>query len=538
MSKHPHILDPKYDPRAVLEDKSLPRPTRTALLRELGLYRKIEEYLGGIMRPDFENFSHEMVRRKYIPNAKHEAFFRSHARGRWICGGNRSGKTESGVREDVAFAIGFRPWFKRTDPDYKTPFSGQATRGRIFIEDWKKAGKENIVPKLYSVVPQELLAKKPTKQENGVEYFWNIKVPFDATGRISTIELVTNKSDVRAMEGWSGHWAHFDEPTRESAFTATARGLVDHGGYFWMTMTLLGEPWIYDKIVTDPEYEGDYLNIFENLYDPRTGSGFLTKENIEEFLKTVPRHELKTRTTGEPIHLSGMIFEDFSYNVHGYPGMFITKEDFEPPDDWYRGLFIDPGARKPHTVVYAAWSPDGELFIYDGFRVGTDKYDSKGFRDVILCSPGEKMMALVKEINKRPAPNVYYCDPAAQSPSQDEVSMYDELVVHFPMDTWPKVKDKAAESVDPLAKLMVQDPKTGKPRFFINKKLTRAIWELERYRWDEYRGVSREQNDPKPKPVYKDDDYVDCIMAAAMLPPPSLVGLDMGIPDPVIFYEY
>ena len=33
--------------------------------------------------------------------------------------GNQAGKTSVGVAEDIAHALGFRPWLKRDDPDFK-----------------------------------------------------------------------------------------------------------------------------------------------------------------------------------------------------------------------------------------------------------------------------------------------------------------------------------------------------------------------------------------------------------------------------------
>src|ERR1017187_657676 len=40
-------------------------------------------------------------------------------RTRLFEGGNQSGKTTIGIAEDVAHAMGFRPWLKKEDPDYR-----------------------------------------------------------------------------------------------------------------------------------------------------------------------------------------------------------------------------------------------------------------------------------------------------------------------------------------------------------------------------------------------------------------------------------
>ncbi len=63
--------------------------------------------------------------------------------------------------------------------------------------------------------------------------------------------------------------------------------------------------------------------------------------------------------------------------------------------------------------------------------------------------------------------------------------------------------------------------------------LTRAIYEIERYRWDEWSSSSTRKY--KPKVIKEDDDYVDCLMAAAMNPPAEI---DEKVPEPNIFFSY
>ena len=37
----------------------------------------------------------------------------------------------------------------------------------------------------------------------------------------------------------------------------------------------------------------------------------------------------------------------------------------------------------------------------------------------------------------------------------------------------------------------------------------RFIWELERYRWDDYTGKSKDKKDKKQKPIDKDDHFIE-----------------------------
>ena len=533
------ILDPKITHKD-LYTKSLDMDiiSREQVLKQLDLYRAIYNMTGKIERPDFEGGTNLMVRKKYVPNSKHETFFRAanqaNGHGRWLLGGNRSGKTETGIREDISFSMGFRPFFERSDEAFFTPIP-PPTRGRIFCEDWEKAAKGTIVPKLFAVVPPELI-KSVRKNQMGVEYFWELWIPFDATKAISTVEIVTNKADVRSIEGWRGDWIHFDEPTRKNMFIAATRGLVDTDGFFWFTLTPLNEPWILDDIIQkvnpktgDKAYTGEYVTSYENIFDPKTGSGFLTEEGIDSFASKLTEIEKRTRLLGEFAHLSGRVYDEFDPNIHLYPNEHIKMDTI--PETWWRDVFIDPARRKPHCVAFVAWSPEGEMFLYDGFRIGDTRY-SGDFNDVIPAVP--TITELVSEIKKRcdPYPQRFFIDSMADTPDlATGDSLYDLLSDEFPIEKWPKI-DKE-DQIAYLRTLMTPNKLTGQPKFFMYNMLTRAHYEIERYRWDEYKSEARAY---KPKVIKTDDDYVDCLMAAAMLPPPDFDRDEITIPK--VHFKY
>ena len=123
-------------------------------------------------------------------------------------------------------------------------------------------------------------------------------------------------------------------------FIAATRGLVDTNGYFWFTLTPLNEPWILDEIVlaTDKEtgerkYSGEYVSIYENMWNPETASGFLTTEGIESYASKLTDIEKKTRLYGEFAHLSGRVFDSFDpskpfYSMaKAYTEIFINRSE-------------------------------------------------------------------------------------------------------------------------------------------------------------------------------------------------------------------
>ena len=81
--------------------------------------------------------------------------------------------------------------------------------------------------------------------------------------------------------------------------------------------------------------------------------------------------------------------------------------------------------------------------------------------------------------------------------------------------------------------VMSPDKRTRHPRLYISNMMTRAHYEVERYRWDEYKAGGRSY---KPKVIKDEDDYVDCMLAAAMLPPPDFDN-DV-LMEPEVFFKY
>jgi hypothetical protein len=172
------------------------------------------------------------------------------------------------------------------------------------------------------------------------------------------------------------------------------------------------------------------------------------------------------------------------------------------------------------------------MYVYDGFRIGDTRY-ADDFPDVIPAVP--TVTELITEIQKRcdPYPQRFFVDPLADTPDWDTgTSLLDLLGDAFPIEKWPKVEKENA--INPLRTLMAVDPATGKTRFHIHHMVTRGIWEIERYRWDEWATSSARKY--KSKVIKEDDDYVDCMLAAGMCLPP--IFSDDTLPKPDIFFKY
>ena len=83
--------------------------------------------------------------------------------------------------------------------------------------------------------------------------------------------------------------------------------------------------------------------------------------------------------------------------------------------------------------------------------------------------------------------------------------------------------------------LAMSGDKEAEETCLVPSRTSEVIWELQTYRWDEFRGISRDRNDPKGTPVKKDDDFVDLCMTAALYPPPDFEMDYEYNPDDVLF---
>ena len=159
--------------------------------------------------------------------------------------GNKVGKTQIALMEDLAHSFGFRPWLVPEDPDYKVEVK-IPNIGMIGCETHKNSVKEKIEPTLRWMVPslcQPIFKPGPT----GV--LMELTLPFTAKGGKcgSKIYIRSYNEDKDSFEGIDYDWIHWDEPPPEDIFKAAERGKIVTNAPSWFSMTPLKEAWLYSK---------------------------------------------------------------------------------------------------------------------------------------------------------------------------------------------------------------------------------------------------------------------------------------------------
>ena len=310
--------------------------------------------------------------------------------------GNKWGKTEIGLAEDIAHSIGYRPWLNENDPDYKIDVK-VPNQGLVGCETMSHSVPEKIEPTLKRLIPK-LCKYRPKKNPQG--YWSAITIERGPKGEDcgSKIHIRSYDQEATTYEGIDYDWEHWDEPPPKNILQAAERGKVTTNAPSWFTMTPLKEAYIYDEYSLKAKNNGGdddeiYVlrgEMWENCRDwcykcrldiPKNTDariinrcphcnrilGFISKSGMEEYLKTLDPEEREAREKGLWKHLSGLVYKSLDRDVHVYP-------DFRIPKNWMRIEGIDPHDAKPTCYLFGAVSPE-EINIFDHVRNRIYFYD-------------------------------------------------------------------------------------------------------------------------------------------------------------------
>jgi phage terminase large subunit-like protein len=449
--------------------------------KKVFLERLDNEQLNGLLRykRELEDLEQDYGILYYKPQHYQEKFHKSLKKTRLVLGGNQTGKTEVGVAEDLRIALGIDPY--KHIPDEMYPL-----RMRVCCSDLSKGLNEVVIPKFKKMIPMSEV-KRIQKYPQG---YWQ-KVEF-VNG--TTIEFLSYEQDTKLYEGWTGHVVHFDEPPPYDKYVATMRGLMRFSGISFITATPLSEPWIYDEIYLRALNGDDKTDLFcFSLMDNK----YLSKDEIEEFIRIIPDDEKEARIYGKFKHLTGLVYKEFSAEH--------CIDSFEIPKDWTVICACDYHPRKACCFLWVA----------------IDKYDRAYVIDEMLVQGTIKSISEKIVLKEQNMPRVRYrfIDSISATPdrisgtcAQREIAREGNLLGHpltFRASTKNFVIGKNAVS----EYLKFADGKPG--IYFFKDKCPKLIESMGRYTWA---GANTEagQNE-RPRKMY--DDMPDCLRYALVLRP-------------------
>lgn len=338
----------------------------------------------------------------YRPHWKQHKFHTSSAVGRYGRTGNRFGKSEMGVAEDIAWCMGGRIWYResfnildgkqecqeihlggREHPYIRLGIPDRPVKGLLLVENWKVAkkiftnrdGSPDMWGKLFRMLPHASVGKC-TRSTGGDIVQIEIKRPTEFGGGSSTLTIDTiqsYKNSPQSAESADWDFIHVDEPCPEDMFKAHSRGLSDRNGSYWFTCTPLDEMWINDKftpqkgMVVDESgggtgFETKFI-LTGSIYD----NPYRNEDGVKEFESGLTREERECRLYGLPLAMAGLVYKEFIYDMHVLADVPEGwNEYWLPPKDYTIRVAWDVhGARVPQAVLFVATAPTGDAFVYD-----------------------------------------------------------------------------------------------------------------------------------------------------------------------------
>ena len=298
--------------------------------------------------------------------------------------GNGFGKTTFAVAEFCAAMLGRHEEIfgvKHKYPyDHKTGIP-LPLDGRICSEN--KALKKKIIPLLHLFLDSYLEKGYPQKEGTTIECDWKLK-------NGSVFDIMTYNQDDKAFESVDKDIIMFDEPFRESIWTASiTRMRKEFGGRIFITMTpLLHAAWMYEKWVAvrlpENEVKIIYAEVWENCkcltpetHDKddaypldksrhcRCHGGYIHKAAIDKMISEYDESEYDARVKGQFITLRDKVFTPFDGNIH------ILAEDLTPEEVAEKQLDLyvaaDPHMRRPPAWGLYGIDSDGIIYILDEF---------------------------------------------------------------------------------------------------------------------------------------------------------------------------
>lgn len=426
----------------------------------------------------------------YQPHEKQRLFHVAPHKIRFLCGGNRSGKTESGVWEDVAHATGRYPDWYPIEKRIKV-----ANRGRVIVTDFVKGGAV-YEEKLWKYLPRELVHSIKKTMKGAME---RVEINH-ISGGISTIEIMTHEQDDMVFESWSGHWAHFDEPPPRNKFIATMRGLIDYKGRAWLTLTPINQPWMYDDFIA--KENGDVYFIQVDMRD----NPHNTEEEIASFEAMLTEDEKESRLHGKFRHLTGLVYKEFDPVVH------LIPNDFKRDPRWPVFFVLDPHDRRAHCGIWATVDPFGIIYIIHEIKHAATIKD--------LCKEILKREAMFKikssEVVRILDPNKGRTPTSAQGLRLcDEFAKYSLYFNTSVNDDIPTGHLAVAEKLHYNRKLPVE--MTNRPKmYFVKDETVETVRMFQTYIWDDWKSSEKEKKE-KPKDLNK--DFPDCVRYLVMSNP-------------------
>jgi phage terminase large subunit-like protein len=402
-----------------------------------------------------------------------DLFHRSLAKIRLFVGGNRSGKSEGGIIEDVWQATGRHPYNQLPIPNH----------GWIVSLDFPTS-RDVAEVKLRHWLPPYEIAKWDNQE----------RVIYLKNG--STIGLRSCDQDIEKFGGAAKHWIHFDEePPGErgrSIYEECMMRTADYRGRLWFTLTpVSGMSWTYDHLVERALFDKDIFVVeVDSLENPH-----VPQDELEKIFGKLTPDQVEMRRKGKYIQFSGLVYKELDRRVNIIPPHPI-------PDSAIRYRSIDHGINNPTACVWAYVNEKNEMYVYDEYYE-TDKTVKENAEAITSITAGDRIAWTTID------PSTDNRDPINNTSVRKEYLKHGIITRAFRSERMP--------GINMIKQMLIPNQQTQRPTLFIFDTCHNLIKEFSRYRWKVYKGKEDRNNAEEPVKVM--DHALDALRYLVMSKP-------------------
>ena len=462
---------------------------------ELPGYMQTEEVIIRQKREELERAIAELQGRRkvrgmdfYIPNEFQYKGHTSLAKTVLMCAGNRSGKSQFGALELCYHLTGKYPEWYPEGRKLKQPI-----KAAISVDRFQKI-QTVIEPKLISLLPKGFYRFK----KSGQGYISRIICQNGSFADVLTLEMAD-----MAYEGADWDFVWEDEPQSKRKREGLVRGLIDRNGLEVITFTPISEPWMKEDLVDKADGKKIALftaSTYDNMFD-MNGNAILTKESIERYEETVDEDMRETRLHGVFFTMRGLVYKAFGdAHIRDDIDYGETKQYPNPVI-----CVMDPHDRLPHHVIWAYLDRQDDIFIDHEMTVHCE-----------LPDLAKKILAVEKQrgyrMRKRLIDPNFGRKPAAAG---SNFSVIQEMKRHGVSFYEP------CDDVE-LGHMIVRDylrydrekqiTAVNKPKIYFSRHgVPKTIRSIRNLQYEEWKGTTREERDPKEVEKEKDNHGADTV---------------------------
>lgn len=417
---------------------------------------------------------------------KQEEVFKSQARGRYVSGGNRAGKSDTEVIDAIWNALDIHPFRKRPENWGSGPI-----QIRFVVVDIVKGVEGIILPKLKRWVPRSELI------DQNFDHSWDQRTLKFTFANGSTIEFLTHGMELDKHGGKPIHIVYFDEEPPQDIFVENMMRLVDYRGQWLVAATSVGGiTWTYDLIVepaqtgTLKDVEVFTLKMTDNPYNDTE------KDDLDFYFVGSTKEDREIREEGKFVARQGFVFPQFGME----PQKFVLPQHYIPPRDWDWYSSVDFGYNNATAWLWHAVSPKGHIYTF------AEHYASK----MTVDQHAEIVKAREAEFGK--SPTVRVGDPAGKqtygTTGTSYISEYATRGIYIGVDQIPRQVEIGIEKMQQYFAIQPHSPwGIDQPTWKVSPNCHNLIRELKKLRWAQAESSKVAYRKNAEEVIQKKDDH-------------------------------